>query len=90
MVYPCCDDYTGLHPLGDVRNQSLHEIWHGAPAQRLREIMKKGQRLSLKLCRERDCGIDENRLEDLGGMREKLRRQVVGSLGADSRLLRYL
>ena len=36
-VVPCCHDYDGRVPLGDLRRQSLEEVWKGEAAVRLRE-----------------------------------------------------
>ncbi len=38
-VNPCPQDWYGGMPLGDLRTQSIWEIWNGAPLQRLRGKM---------------------------------------------------
>jgi MoaA/NifB/PqqE/SkfB family radical SAM enzyme len=35
-VVPCCNDYAGKMPLGDLKTQSLREIWNGDPMRALR------------------------------------------------------
>jgi len=37
-VVPCCRDYNGVNSIGNVREQSLREIWHGP---RLREFYRQ-------------------------------------------------
>ena len=36
LVVPCCHDYDAKEVLGDLKVQSLAEIWNGEPMQRLR------------------------------------------------------
>jgi hypothetical protein len=36
-VAACCYDFDGKMILGDLRRQSIAEIWHGQPYRRLRE-----------------------------------------------------
>ena len=38
-AYPCCHAEMGPGSVGNCRNQSLEEIWHGKPMQRLRDDM---------------------------------------------------
>ncbi len=33
---PCCNDYSGKMPLGDLKTQSLREIWNGPAMMKLR------------------------------------------------------
>lgn len=40
-VVPCCHDHDGRAPLGDLRRQSLAEIWRGAAVSRLRERIRE-------------------------------------------------
>ena len=35
-VVPCCNDYAGKLPLGDLKTQSLAEVWNGEPMRALR------------------------------------------------------
>lgn len=53
-VQACCAN--ALYPLGDVRNESLHDIWTGARANALRAALERGD-LSY------GCGICRYRLE---------------------------
>jgi MoaA/NifB/PqqE/SkfB family radical SAM enzyme len=37
-VVPCCNDYAGRQPLGDLKYQSIREIWNGAELMKLRRM----------------------------------------------------
>ncbi|CCQ73074.1 radical SAM/SPASM domain-containing protein [Magnetospira sp. QH-2] len=89
-IYPCCDDYTGLYPVGDVNEQSLKEIWHGDRLNQLRDWNRKRERLKCDLCRTRDCGIDRNPHTHSDAMKTALRNQVLDQYGKDTPLLKYL
>ncbi len=43
LVYPCCIDLHETMPVGDVRKQSLLEIWNGEPMQKLRAELRAGK-----------------------------------------------
>jgi radical SAM protein with 4Fe4S-binding SPASM domain len=49
-VVPCCHDYNGEVVLGDLRQQSLEEVWQGPAARRFRE-----RNAEYQLCRQ--CGF---------------------------------
>jgi len=60
-VVQCYSDYTEANVLGDVKTQSLGDIWKGEPFRKLRELMKSGKRLSTKPCRTcSDGGVTED------------------------------
>ncbi|HEY3448042.1 MAG TPA: radical SAM protein [Myxococcales bacterium] len=40
-VVPCCHDADGRVPLGDLKRQSLEQIWKDEPVARLRERLEK-------------------------------------------------
>lgn len=46
----CDQDYRGLRPLGDLRQQTLSEIWQGEAMQRLRELVPRAASESDVLC----------------------------------------
>jgi radical SAM protein with 4Fe4S-binding SPASM domain len=48
-VVPCCYDYDKKEVIGNVRHQSLMEIWNGKPMQELRRQFVTGQ-VTSKLC----------------------------------------
>ena len=39
-VGPCCGFPGIVYEMGNYKMQSLHEIWHGEPMQRMREMMR--------------------------------------------------
>jgi radical SAM protein with 4Fe4S-binding SPASM domain len=49
-VVPCCYDYDTVMPMGNVREQSLAEIWNGEAYRALREAERSGNNMS-PLCR---------------------------------------
>ena len=51
MVVPCCVDLAGDMPLGDVRKESLLEIWNGQRLIELRERIASGKYTDVQLCR---------------------------------------
>jgi len=46
----CISDYEELNPLGDVKKQSLYEIWHGEKFNKLRELIRNGKIFENKPC----------------------------------------
>jgi radical SAM protein with 4Fe4S-binding SPASM domain len=88
-VYPCCDDYSGYYMVGNANQQTLRAIWHDAPLTAMRKIMQGKNRLSLKLCRERDCGIDCTDISHNGQYCRALRDEVIREKGENSPLLSY-
>lgn len=60
-VAQCYGDYMYGNIMGDVKNQTLTQIWLGEPFKQLRELMKKSRRLETKPCRTcSDGGITED------------------------------
>lgn len=53
----CCTDYHLTTILGDMKSQSLHEIWNGPVARALRRDFIAGELAKNPLCR--DCTIAE-------------------------------
>ena len=49
-VNHCCLDANGDLKIGDFREQSLMEIWQGAPAQKLRALVRDGSYAKIKPC----------------------------------------
>lgn len=43
MVVPCCFDKDASHRLGDLKEQSFRELWHGKPYQEFRTSLLKGR-----------------------------------------------
>ncbi len=51
----CCADWKKKYVIGDVREQSIQEIWNGEPLRKLRVINLLKQRNQYDLCK--DCNI---------------------------------
>ncbi|MBA4369597.1 MAG: hypothetical protein C0403_18385 [Desulfobacterium sp.] len=54
-VAPCCIDYNGSYPLGNVIESSLQSIWNGSQARQLRGSMRTRMTPKTRLCR--DCSF---------------------------------
>ena len=52
-VTMCDQDYAGAHILGNVRDQSLAEIWQGADLARIRAAHESGAFNATPMCA--DC-----------------------------------
>jgi len=50
QVRMCCADQDGTTLLGDVRRQSIGEIWHGAELARIRQVHLDGRRHEIAMC----------------------------------------
>jgi hypothetical protein len=42
-VVPCCNDYSARNPLGDLKTQTLREIWNGSEMRKLRRMLANPQ-----------------------------------------------
>lgn len=60
-VYPCCMGHRQLEPLGNVRRQSLSEIWSGEKYRAFRRSMTEGRPA---VCHHCDDFLPENRAMD--------------------------
>lgn len=49
QVAPCCFDKDLAHPLGDLKEQSFRQLWHGPAYQRFRQQLLKG-RQEIDIC----------------------------------------
>lgn len=50
-VVACCIDLEGEEKIGYMPKQTLQEIWHGLPLQRLRSLHLAGRQNEIPLCR---------------------------------------
>ncbi len=50
-VTVCCADWSGGALVGDVRTESLFNIWHGAKLREFRRMHLRGERGALEACR---------------------------------------
>ncbi len=47
----CANDERGLHPVGDAKVQSIHEMWHGPAMTHMRELHRRHEACgALKAC----------------------------------------
>jgi radical SAM protein with 4Fe4S-binding SPASM domain len=51
-VVPCCQDINGSHPLGNIKNDLLADLWNSEKMSELRKIHVKGKSHEIPLCRE--------------------------------------
>lgn len=49
-VVPCCMDYDGKYVLGDLKQDSLKDIWNGEKMIRLRKALLEGRKEDIELC----------------------------------------
>lgn len=49
-VVPCCFDYDGVETLGNLREESLVDIWRGDRLRRLRTLHRDGRSGEVPLC----------------------------------------
>jgi hypothetical protein len=47
----CCHDVQHIHPVGDLTNSSLEEVWFGTRMSRVRRLLIQGGIAGLPLCR---------------------------------------
>lgn len=50
-VVACCEDVHGYYPLGNVKNQSLKEIWNGPKMRTLRRKNFQKKREEINICK---------------------------------------
>lgn len=53
-VLLCCHDYYAQYKMGQVGERSLQEIWHSQQFREYRQLLSRGQRQALSLCRHCD------------------------------------
>lgn len=49
-VSGCCGDFDKQLVVGDFKNNTLEEIWHGDTIKRIREIIERGEKEKILLC----------------------------------------
>ncbi|MBI4590569.1 MAG: SPASM domain-containing protein [Candidatus Rokubacteria bacterium] len=57
-VLPCCADWRKEWVIGDVRSQSLKEIWHGPKMEAMRQVQREMQLDQVSPCRT--CFVAES------------------------------
>lgn len=46
----CCYDYNGFNVFGNINEKSIHEIWNGSRAEKLRKTFENKETYNLPLC----------------------------------------
>jgi MoaA/NifB/PqqE/SkfB family radical SAM enzyme len=49
-VVMCCQDYYGIHKIGDIKKENIIDIWYGEIRQKQIRDLRKGQRKCYELC----------------------------------------
>ena len=84
-VTQCHSDYLEKNVLGDVKKQSLYEIWHGKPFKEVRKLHKAKQCYKLKPCSEcSDRGKMEEVTINIDGSKHKILRYVGQELDLET------
>ena len=55
LVVPCCNDLTGRGIIGDLNKETLFEIFNGRTRMLYIDLMRKGQRQRIELCK--NCSL---------------------------------
>lgn len=50
----CCQDVQARHVIGDIKTQTIKEIWHGDAMTEVRDKFAMGQKHEIKVCAECD------------------------------------
>lgn len=49
-VLPCFEDFNEVHAMGNIREESIHEIWESEPYRKFREALAAGRRHEFEVC----------------------------------------
>jgi radical SAM protein with 4Fe4S-binding SPASM domain len=49
-IHMCCGDFRMRHPIGNVREHTLHQVWHGRKLNAIRRQHRDGRFDNLPLC----------------------------------------
>ena len=89
VVAQCIGDYDELVILGDVKKQSIYEIWHGEKFNKLRESIKTKRLFTNKPCTTcHDPGVMYEEIIKIGNKKVKLglyKDQVIDVTKIDAR-----
>lgn len=56
-IAPCCGDFAGFYPLGDVYRDTIYDVWNGAKMTELRRITRDGLYKTFPMCAT--CGVSQ-------------------------------
>ena len=51
IAVPCCFDYIGGYIIGDLKKQTLKEVWNSKPMQEIREKHLRGESKTINICK---------------------------------------
>lgn len=51
VVTACCGDYDRLMSVGNIFENTLHDIWHGEKLNKYRQMLREGRHRELPLCK---------------------------------------
>lgn len=69
----CCMDWRRSNLLGNAKEDSLYNLWHGRAYQKLRDLSDAGRLEEMDLCRQ--CGDNKYSI-DTGALRELIKHQA--------------
>jgi MoaA/NifB/PqqE/SkfB family radical SAM enzyme len=72
----CCIDWSWSSKVGNLKDQSLKEIWYGPALNEVRRRMLEGQRSTIKSCV--NCTWDWYHPDNLDDMTPEKTRQILG------------
>lgn len=78
-VVACCEDWDGVDAVGNVREESLARIWHGAKIQRFRDAHFAGRKRDVAVCAKCQTAQD---VGDHNVWPRNTRHEVLVELGA--------
>jgi sulfatase maturation enzyme AslB (radical SAM superfamily) len=76
IVSVCCADWGNDLNIGDLRTETLYDIWHGEKLRRIRELHLTGHRDVLPICAR--CSVISKQVDDLDSLIIPEPRPVVG------------
>ncbi len=82
----CCFDSEAEHAVGDVRKQTIHEIWHSPAFKEKRRLLYSKDFSSLKLCGKCDYINHPGWMTPLIRIRPYLMRTAPGLTQAADRV----
>jgi radical SAM protein with 4Fe4S-binding SPASM domain len=82
-VSPCVFDYDGTTTLGNVNQQTVREIWTGAPYENFRAVWRARKSYSIPMCKACDAPDGKFKQVLLAPELQPKSRGVAGRNGAD-------
>lgn len=70
----CCNDYYEKHVLGNVKDESILEVWYSDKFNEYRRILKRGNRAKIDICKNCDVRVSDWPPPGFGGLFHKVIR----------------